>query len=52
MLGNLNAVEAVPRLIPVLVTSEQRLIVASAASLQPGGGRGHGGHDRDSDGGQ
>jgi hypothetical protein len=33
-LGNLNAVEVVPRLIPVLVTSEQRLIVASAASLQ------------------
>jgi hypothetical protein len=32
-LGNLNAVEVVPRLVPVLVTSEQRLIVASAASL-------------------
>ncbi len=32
-LGNLNAVETVPRLIPVLVTTEQQLVVATAAQM-------------------
>jgi hypothetical protein len=33
VLGNLNAVETVPRLIPVLVTTEQELVLATPAQM-------------------
>src|SRR5204863_8851282 len=36
-LGNLNAIEAVPRLVTVLITAEQRIVLEPPPTLSPAG---------------